>query len=250
MVRVEVAPIDGDGAGEAKPYSLVLGEGKAIPALEERIMELAPGETAEADVSFPDDHPEESKRGQSRPLRITLHEVKSQELPALDDALAREVGDFEDVAALTEAVRTDLASTARRDADSKVREHLIQELVSANGVEAPEAMVSRAVSAYAQAYGVQEDQMEKFYQEFRTIAESQVKRDLVLDAVAESEGLRASEADIDARIAEIAEARDTTANEVYATLQKSQRLGEIERALTEEKVFDHLLAQSTIAEES
>ncbi len=250
MVRVEVAQIEGEGAGEAKPYSLVLGEGKAIPALEEKIMELLPGETVEAEVSFPDDHPDESKRGQSRQLRIALHEVKRQELPPLDDALAREMGDFEDLAALTAAIRTDLEDSARRDADSKVREQLVRELVSANGVEAPEAMISRAVAAFAQAYGVQQEQMEKFYQEFRPIAESQVKRDLVLDAVAEAENLRATEKDIDARIAEIAEARNATVQEVYTTLQKSQRLAEIERALTEEKVFDHLLEQSTIVEES
>ncbi len=250
MVRVEVAQIEGEGAGEAKPYSLVLGEGKAIPALEEKIMELLPGETVEAEVSFPDDHPDESKRGQSRQLRIALHEVKRQELPPLDDALAREMGDFEDLAALTAAIRTDLEDSARRDADSKVREQLVRELVSANGVEAPEAMISRAVAAFAQAYGVQQEQMEKFYQEFRPIAESQVKRDLVLDAVAEAENLRATEEDIDARIAEIAEARNATVQEVYTTLQKSQRLAEIERALTEEKVFDHLLEQSTIVEES
>ena len=250
MVRVEVAQIEGEGAGEAKPYSLVLGEGKAIPALEEKIMELLPGETVEAEVSFPDDHPDESKRGQSRQLRIALHEVKRQELPPLDDALAREMGDFEDLAALTAAIRTDLEDSARRDADSKVREQLVRELVSANGVEAPEAMVSRAVAAFAQAYEVQQEQMEKFYQEFRPIAESQVKRDLVLDAVAEAENLRATEEDIDGRIAEIAEARNATVQEVYTTLQKSQRLAEIERALTEEKVFDHLLEQSTIVEES
>lgn len=250
MVRVEVAQIEGEGAGEAKPYSLVLGEGKAIPALEEKIMELLPGETVEAEVSFPDDHPDESKRGQSRQLRIALHEVKHQELPPLDDALAREMGDFEDLAALTAAIRTDLEDSARRDADSKVREQLVRELVSANGVEAPEAMISRAVAAFAQAYEVQQEQMEKFYQEFRPIAESQVKRDLVLDAVAEAENLRATEEDIDARIAEIAEVRHATVQEVYTTLQKSQRLAEIERALTEEKVFDHLLEQSTIMEES
>jgi trigger factor len=250
MVRVEVAPVDGEGAGEAKPYSLVLGEGKAIPALEEKIMELLPGETTETEVSFPEDHPEEDKRGQSRRLRIQLHEVKHQELPPLDDGLAREVGDFEDLAALTAAVQTDLEDSARRDADAKVREQLVSELVAANGVEAPQAMVSRAVSAYAQAYKVPQEQVEKFYQEFQPVAEAQVKRDLVLDAIAETEKLQATEEDIDARIAQIAEARDAKVQDVYAALQKSQRLAEIERALTEEKVFDFLLDQSTIAEAS
>jgi trigger factor len=249
MVRVEITPL-GEDEGEAKPYSLVLGEGKAIPDVEAAIMELLPGETAESDIRFPEDHPDEAKRGQSRRLQITLHEVKHQELPPLDDDLAREAGDFEGLAGLTEAIRTDLEASAQREADSRVRDQLINELVEANGVEAPQAMVARAVQAYANAYGVPQEQLETFHAEFRPIAEAHVKRDLVLDAVAEAEGLRATEEDVDARVADIAEARNASVNEVYAALQKSKRLGEIERNLTEEKVFDHLLAQSTIAEEA
>jgi FKBP-type peptidyl-prolyl cis-trans isomerase (trigger factor) len=72
----------------------------------------------------------------------------------------------------------------------------------------------------------------------------------VLDAVATVGDLKATEEDIDARVAEIAAGRNMKVNEVYAALQKSQRLAEIERTLTEEKVFVHLLDQSTIAEEA
>ena len=57
MVRVEVAPLDDGGAGAAQPYDLVLGQNQAIPDLEERIMTLLPGEQADAEVKFPDDHP-------------------------------------------------------------------------------------------------------------------------------------------------------------------------------------------------
>ena len=63
-------------------------------------MALLPGETADTEVRFPDDHPDESRRGQTRQVRVTLHEVKRQELPPLDDAFAREVGDFESLDAL------------------------------------------------------------------------------------------------------------------------------------------------------
>ena len=70
------------GAGAAQPYDLVLGQNQAIPDLEERIMTLLPGEQADAEVKFPDDHPDESRRGQTRRVRVTLHDVKRQELPA------------------------------------------------------------------------------------------------------------------------------------------------------------------------
>src|SRR5712691_5880355 len=124
MVRVEVAPLDeaGAGAGAAQPYDLVLGQNQAIPELEERIMTLLPGETTDAEVKFPEDHPDERRRGQTRRVRVTLHDVKRQELPALDDGFAREVGDFEGLEALRAAVRHDLEHEATREADAQLRQ--------------------------------------------------------------------------------------------------------------------------------
>ena len=101
---------------------------------------------------------------------------------------------------------------------------------------------------YAEIYKVPEDQLPAFEQQFHSIAENQVKRDLVLDAIIEEHGLRATEADLDQRIDSMAAARGTPAAQVYASLQKANRLPELERVLTEEKVFDFLLKQSTIEE--
>src|SRR3989475_10788325 len=78
----------------------------------------------DAIVRFPDDFPEEAKRGQTRDIRLTLHEVKRQQLPELDDAFAREVGDFDSLDALRRAVRVDLEQDAVREADAKLRADL------------------------------------------------------------------------------------------------------------------------------
>ena len=246
MVRVEVAPIEDGGTGAAQPYDLVLGQNQAIPELEERIMQLLPGETAETEVRFPDDHPDESRRGQSRRVRITLHEVKRQELPPLDDAFAREMGDFESMDALRAAVRSDLERDAERDADAQVRQSLLAQLVEANGIQAPESLVHRLMHGYAEVYRIPPEQLPAFEQQFHEVAETQVKRDLVLDAVVEQQGLRATEAEIDARIAAMAEARGVSPGELYGSLQKANRLAELERGITEEKAFDYLLQQSTV----
>jgi FKBP-type peptidyl-prolyl cis-trans isomerase (trigger factor) len=80
------------------------------------------------------------------------------------------------------------------------------------------------------------------------VAEAQVKRDLVLEALVEAHGLRATESDVDARVAKMAEARGVPAGQLYAQLEKAKRLSELERGLTEEKVFDFLLTQSTVNE--
>jgi trigger factor len=248
MVRVEVAPVENGVAGTAQPHDLVLGDNQAIPELEEQIMRLLPGESAETDVRFPEDHPDESRRGQTRRVRISLHEVKRQELPPLDDALAREAGDFESLDALRAGIRQDLEREAGREADAEVRQKLLAEIVDANRVEAPHSLVHRLLHGYAEMYKVPQEQLAGFEQQFHPIAENQVKRDLVLDAIVETHGLRATEAELDERVNAIASARGTPAGQVYASLQKANRLQELERSVTEGKVFDFLLKQSTIEE--
>jgi trigger factor len=248
MVRVEVATIENGAATPSQPHNLVLGESQTIPELEEQIMSLLPGETRDAEVRFPEDHPDESRRGQTRHLRITLHEVKRQELPPLDDALAREVGDFESLEALRATVRQDLEREAAREADAEVRRSLIAQVVQANNIQAPESLVHRLMHGYAEMYKVPEEQLPTFEQQFHQIAEEQVKRDLALDALVDAHGLRATEADLDERINTMAGARGVPAGQIYASLEKSKRLGELERAITEEKAFDFLLKQSTVEE--
>jgi trigger factor len=249
LVSVTVETLEaGKEPTGGKPHSLVLGQGSAIPELEERIMSLKPGETVEADVRFPEDHADESRRGTTRKVRITLHEVKEQFLPPLDDALAQEVGEFESVAALEAAVRADLAAEAVRTADQGVREQLIRKLAEANDVPAPPSLVHRLVHAYAEAYRIDQAQFETFAASFQTIAESQVRRELVLEAVTTAQNLQATESDLDARIAEMAAARGTEPGKLYASLEQAKRLGELERAITEEKTFTWLLGQSTVHE--
>lgn len=246
LVHVTIAQREGGEAKDPQPYQFVLGEGRAIPEVEERIMGLLPGETVDATVRFPDDFAEEAKRGQTRDVRITLTEVKRQTLAELDDAFAREVGDFESLDALRRAVREDLQKDAERSADAQVRAELIEQIVAANQVAAPRPLVERATYVYAQAYSVPEDQWPKFAAEFRPVAEAQVRRDLVLDHVVEANQLQATEAELDAKIQELAAKRQLPAAQLYASLEKAKRLRDLERSLTEEKAFTFLLSQSTV----
>lgn len=246
MVTGQVSAIEGDTVHAGKPFNMVLGSGQAVPALEEQMMALKPGETRDADVRFPDDYPDESRRGQTRRVRVTLSEVKRQELPPLDDALAREVGDFDTLDALKEAIKADLAREAERGAEARVREELVNLLAEANNVDTPPSLVERALHAFMHAYEIPHEQHATFAGQFRPIAVQQVRRDLVLSAVAEQQGLRATEAELDERIQRIAAARNVEPAEVYKQLQEGGRLAELSRSVTEEKVFAWLLDQSTV----
>ena len=248
MVQIEVAAIEDGERKPAQLYTIVIGQGQALPALEEKVLGMKPGDAAETEIKFPDDHVDESRRGQSRRVHLTVHEVKRQELPPLDDGFAKSVGDFDDLAALKKAVRADLERAAQREADAGVREQLLKALIDANGIDAPPSLVSRALHAYLHAYNIPHEREEAFNAEFRPIAEAQVKRELVLGGIAEAQKLFATEAELDQRIAAIAEARGVPFNEIYSQLEKGKRLAELERGITEDKVFEYLKAQSTIEE--
>ncbi len=156
-------------------------------------------------------------------MRVTLHDVKRQELPALDDAFAREVGDFESLDALRAAVRQDLEREATREADAQVRQSLVQQIVEANNVQAPESLVHRLMHDYAEMYRVPPEQLAQFEQQFHQVAEAQVRRDLVLDAVVEAQcppghrgrGRRAGRRSW-------RRARDVPAGQVYANAPEGQ----------------------------
>ena len=246
MVNVQIATDDAQSGADAKTYPIVLGTGQAIPGIEELVMEAAPGETVERPVKWPEDFPDETQRGKTKKVRITVNEVKRKSAPPLDDAFAREVGDFDSLAALRAVVRADMERQAEREVEAAVRQQLIDQIISANAFDVPKSWVLQFVQNYAKAYQVPEPQREQFAGEFRSMAERQIRRDLVIETIAEKEGLTASEKDLDDRIADQATKRQMNPGQIYAQLEKSGRLKEMERSITEDNVFKWLLARNDV----
>lgn len=247
MVTVQLATANDDGSmPEGREYKIVLGAGHAIAGIEEVITELAPGQTIERPVKWPDDFPDEAQRSKSKTVRVTMNEVKRKALPNLDDAFAAEVGDFDSLEALRNAVRADMVESARREADAETRARLLDEIIGANAFEVPPSWVQQLVEGYAKAYQIPESELERFAGQFRPTAERQVRRDLVLETLAEAENLKASEADLDEKVTELAGKRNQNPGQVYAALQKAGRLAELERGITEDKVFKWLFERNTI----
>ncbi|MNC88815.1 trigger factor [compost metagenome] len=102
------------------------------------------------------------------------------------------------------------------------------------------------IRAYAEAYKIPEEEIVKFAEEIQGMAERQVRRDLILDTIADREKLAAAESDVDDRVAEMAQKRGLEPGKLYASLQKAGRLRELERSITEERVFTWLLARNMV----
>lgn len=247
LVSVMLATADDDGTiPEGKEYKIVLGAGHAIAGIEEVITELSPGGSLERAVKWPDDFPDETQRGKSKMVRVALTDVKRKALPDLDDAFAREMGDFDTIDALRTTVRNDLIETAKRESDADVRAKLLDELIGANAFDVPPSWVNQLIDGYAKAYQIPDSEKERFAGQFRPTAERQVRRDLIVETLAETENLKASEGDVDDKVTELAEKRGQNPGQVYATLQKAGRLTELERGITEDKVFKWLFDRNTI----
>lgn len=248
MVTVQLSTAEEGGEfPEPREYRIVIGGGQAIPGVEEVILTLKPGESTEKPVRWPDDFPDENEKGKTKPVRVKLDDVKRKSVAPLDDAFAREVGDFDSLADLSAKVRTDLEEHAKRDSDANVRQQIIDQIVAANPFDVPHAWVHSLLDAYVKAYQVPEEESERFATEFRPVAERQVRRDLIVDAISEQQNLKATEADIDARVAEMAAKRNADVSQVYMSLQKAGRLKEIEQGITEDKVFAWLLEKNEVA---
>jgi trigger factor len=241
-VEVEITPLSGEGAGEARRYEFVLGEGQAVPDVEDAIRTLAAEQEGEFEIALEGD---ESPERQA--VRIRLLGARRPELPEVDDEFARGLGEFEDAAALRARIREDLLRESESESEREVRRQLLGQILEANPFEVPASMVDQYLErALPARKGMDEARLAELRSSARDAAADGLRRMLVVEQLAEQEGLRATTEEVDARVEQLAERIGRPVGEVWAQLQKSGRLQAMEEELTEEKVFDWLKSRSTV----
>ena len=249
-VEVEITPLGEEKSGKSEPrqYRFTLGEGQAIADVEAAIMTLGPESTGEFDVKFPEDFPDESQRGTVQRLQVNLKQVFEQELPELDDEFARSLGDFEDLAALRRVVSEDILTLKQREAEQELDHKIIEQIVDANPFEVPESMVDRYVTALLgpPPEGADPDLVSKAEEEARPAAEWGIKRQMIIQRVANDQDFEATREETQDRVKALATRMGRPIQEVRARLSKTGELRDIERAIVEEKVFKFLREQSDI----
>lgn len=261
QVTVEITAKDAEGnpveGEEARTYRFALGEGQAIPDVEQAIMTLQTGQEGDFTVKFPDDFPEEERRGEEQHLHIVLKTAQSKQLPEVDDEFAQAMGEFESLEALRTRILEDLRNDAEQRAEAEVRGQLVEQIVEANPFEVPASMVERYLdymTGHSHADGEEhnhtpeeEERIRQQREQLRPQAEWGMKRMMLVERIAEQEGLSATQDEIDARVEELAAKHERTPSEVWLQLEKSGQLEVLEREITEDKVFRFLLEQNTVA---
>jgi len=247
MTVVEITPLDGEAAGTTRRYQLFLGEGQARPEIEELVRLLKPGEEREFEIDLPENADDPASEVRKHHLRIRLVEAQRPRLPEVDDAFAQKVGAFDNVEMLRAAIREDLEKEASVAADRAVRQRLLDRIIEANPFEVPGSMVDRYLDQMLRiGESGENEQVRQLREAARPAAEQALRRMLVVEEIAEKEGLKPTAEDVNARLEELAKRNNREPSEIRAQLKKDNRLGELEDQLTEEKVFEYLLSLSTI----
>ena len=245
MAVVEITSLEGANANQPRRYQVLLGQEQVRREIEDQIRTLAPGEQGEFTVDLPEGEDETSLKPHR--IRINLIEAKRPEYPELNEEFVRGLGDFDSAETLRARIREDLEKEAVAEAERAVRQDLISQIVEANPFDVPDTMVNQYLDQMIRPRkGEDPARMEEFKQAAYPGAQQALRRMLVLDRVAELEGLRATPNEVEQRVEEIASRIGKSGHELRTQFQKSGRLGELEEQITEEKVFDYLKSLSTI----
>ncbi len=206
--------------GKAEKYSLVLGSGQFIPGFEEQIVGKSIDEEFDVNVTFPEDYQAEELAGKAAVFKCKLHEIKTKELPVLDDDFAKDCSEFDTLDELKADIKDRLTKSNEKAAEDAFETALLDQLADGMQAEIPEAMITNRVKDHVRdfAYRLQSQgldldtymkytgmDMETFEEGFREQAERQVKVRLALEAVVKAENIVVSDEDIEAEFAKMAE---------------------------------------------
>jgi trigger factor len=247
MAVVEITPIEDGQPANARRYQIFLGEGQVRPEIEERIRTLTPGETQEFRVDLPENADDPNSPFKEHHIRVHLAEVQRPQYPALDDEFAKGLGQFDTMAALREQVRGDLEREAEAQSYEQARRELLDQVLQANPIEVPGSMVDRYLDQVVRPRKNEDtSRISELKQAARPAAEQAIRRMLVIQRIAELEGLEPDSAEVDAQYEELAQRHGRSQRDVRAQLKKEGREHEVEEQLTEDKVFRYLESLSNI----
>lgn len=219
--------------GKAEGYNLALGSGNFIPGFEEQIVGHSTGEEFSITVTFPEDYQAEELKGKEAEFKINLHEIKTKELPELDDEFVKDVSEKDTVEEYKEELKTEIEARLKDEAQKDIDDQIADKLIELAQGEIPEAMYENQVNdmirdfdarlrsqgmdmqTYLQYMGVDVDALRGMYRED---AEKRVKLRLALEAIARKESIEVSDEDLDAEYAKMAEAYKMDVEKVKAAV--------------------------------
>ena len=197
--------------GTAEVHKLKLGSHEFIPGCEEQLYGVKAGDERSIDVTFPIDYPGDKLAGQVVTFKCTIHEVKEEELPAIDDDLAKECSEFDTLEEWKEEIRKKVEENKKQQNENRAQNEILNRLYEDTIIDIPEVMIEHQIDDLMRNFDQQlsysgmslvgyleatHTDMEEFREQVRNEAEKKVKTRLIVEAIAAKEGLTAEEDDI------------------------------------------------------
>lgn len=255
-VAVEIA---GKVVPEAssQDFQADLGANNLIPAIAEALLGQSVGATVTAEADLPSAHPIPKLRGAHAHFRLTIKDAKARVLPALDDELAKDVGEFETLDQLKAQIKSSLEKGLKEQADNALAEQLVVELVKANPIPVPQALVEQQMRATeqeilgrARAQGNDARGLgEELRARVRADAEVKVRAGLLMAEIAKKQGIKIGKAEIDEALTELSAQTGKNVAKLRAEYAEPKQREILIGMILENKVLDIIEASAKIEEE-
>lgn len=215
--------------GTAERQELKLGSGMFIPGFEEQLVGAKPGDKKDVNVTFPEEYHAENLAGKEAVFHCTVHEVKEEQLPEIDDEFVKDVSEYDTLEELKKATRERLEKYAKAGAETKMQDAALVKVVEANEVEVPVVMIEDEMSRMMQELdqqlryqGMSVNQylefvgkdLASFREELKPDAQRQVKTRMILTGIAEAEKIEVSKDEMEEELKVMAIQYQTTADKL------------------------------------
>ena len=233
--------------GKGTNHSLELGSHSFVPGFEEQVVGMKAGEEKDLDITFPEDYTPELA-GKAVVFKVKVHEVKEKEVPALDDEFAKDVSEFDTLKELKADLKKKITEERQKDADRVFEENLMNQVAENITADIPDVMVENQAHQYLDNFKAQISRQfpyeeykkmtgmddAKLLEEAKEPALRQVKMDLATAAIIKAENIEASDEDVEAEFAKMAE-------------QFGMDVEMVKKYLSKEQIHDQILTQKAVA---
>ncbi|MCJ8007014.1 trigger factor [Lederbergia wuyishanensis] len=228
---VDGEPFEG---GKSENYSLEIGSGSFIPGFEEQLVGVKAGEEKDVEVTFPEEYHAEELAGKPAVFKVKLHEIKSKELPELDDEFAKDVSEeSETLEDLKASIKNRLVESKKNEAEQTLRNELVDKASENAEVEIPEVMITtevdRMLKEFEQRLQMQGMTLDLYFQfsgqdedalreQMKEDAQKRVKTNLTLEAIAKAENIEVDDEAVNEEMNKMAEAYKMELEEIKRLL--------------------------------
>jgi trigger factor len=251
---MENKPLD---EGKATDFTVEVGSGRFIPDLEEKLVGLKPDEEKEVEVSFPDDYGYKKWAGKTLSFHVKIKEVKEKILPILDDEFAKDLGGYSSLEDLRLKLREEIEKEKKLILERQFKDQMVEQLLQANSFEVPESLVEEQTRTLVSdtkmrlaTQGVDFKNLglseEKLQGDYREMAQKQVRTFLILEKIADQEGITVTDGEAEDRVREISERIHQKFDVVKRYYEKNGLIPEVKAGIMSEKILDFLLEKANV----